>query len=79
MKKLLLPLIVLLALPTAYAETCEERLHICARHKAHQITYQKTAELLGIKEIKIAKEDRYNGNGMPRNLKQAVTYYCNNY
>ena len=77
MKRLLFPLLVALALPTAVnALTWEEIFDICARHKAHQITYQEAAELLSIKELTIDKADRYNGSGMPRNIKQSVQYYC---
>ena len=80
MKLLPLSLLPAIALPiNVNALTWEERFDICARHRAHQITYQEVAELLSIKELTIDKEDRYNGSGMPRDIKQSVKYYCDSY
>ncbi len=79
MKRLLLPLIASLALPTTVnALNFEDRVEICARYYSNQISIKQAASELGLKEAIIDKENYYL-IFKTITLKMVVNNYCQFY
>ncbi len=78
MKRLLLPLLAALALPTAVnALSYEERLELCALHRANQISYKEVFIKLGFQEPLTKKEGGWRSAGP--DMRSSVEDYCNFY